>query len=326
MHLVLVYDSNNPRQDAEGSRVIQSFHEDVNQAIIAALQANGHVVSALEADANLEERLRELKPDFVFNCSNTGQDEGEKSYAPRILNKLGIPFTGSGGSACYNAYDKERTKRILLAAHIATPQALVIHNPHHYKIPETLTYPLFVKPVSGGCSYGIGRNNLIRSQANLNKRIQQIYDQVESPLLVEEFLEGREFTAGILGNNQPLVLPLMEFKYKRDNGASFRSYQLKMVDYADEEVRCPAELGPNKLLEVRRLVQRTYKAIGCRDYARVDVRMDRTGKPYVLEVNALPNLMPKTSSYAIMAQKAGMNFCELIRSILRTAAARYSTV
>jgi D-alanine-D-alanine ligase len=118
----------------------------------------------------------------------------------------------------------------------------------------------------------------------------------------------------------------MEFKYKRDNGASFRSYQLKMVDYANEEVRCPAELGSTKLLEVRRLVQRTYQAIGCRDYARVDVRMDRTGKPYVLEVNALPNLMPKTSSYAIMAQKAGMNFRELIRRILLNAAARYSSV
>jgi D-alanine-D-alanine ligase len=326
MHLVLVYDSNNPRQNAEGSRVIQSFHEDVNQAIMMALRENGHVVSALETDANLEERLGKLKPDFVFNCSNTGQDEGQKSFAPRILKKLGIPFTGSGGSACYNAYDKARTKQILLAAHIATPQALVIRDPRHYKIPESLTYPLFVKPVSGGCSYGIGRNNLVRSKANLNKRVQQIFDKVESPLLVEEFLEGREFTAGILGNNQPRVLPIMEFKYKRDNGASFRSYQLKMVDYANEEVRCPAELGSNKLLEVRRLVQRTYQAIGCRDYARVDVRMDRTGKPYVLEVNALPNLMPKTSSYAIMAQKAGMNFRELIRRILLNAAARYSSV
>ena len=324
MHLVLVYDSNNPRQDVEGSRVIQSFHEEVNQAITVALRANGHMVSALEADANLEERLRELKPDFVFNCSIAGQDEGEKSYAPRILKKLGIPFTGSGGSACYNAYDKGRTKRILLAAHIATPQALVIHDPCRYKIPESLTYPLFVKPVRGGCSYGIGRNNLIRSQANLDKRVQQVYDQVESPLLVEEFLEGREFTAGILGNNEPRVLPIMEFKYKQDNGASFRSYRLKMVDYADEEFCCPAELTQKKLVEVRCLVRKTYKTMGCRDYARVDVRMDRTGKPYVLEVNALPNLMPKTSSYALMAQRAGLDFRELIRSILNTAAARYS--
>ena len=324
MHLVLVYDSNNPRWNVEGSQIIQSFHEDVNQAITTALQANGHIVSALEADANLEDRLREFNPDFAFNCSINSRGEGEKSYAPRILKKLGIPFTGSGASACFDAYNKGRTKRILLAAHIATPQALVIRDPRHYKIPEALTYPMFVKPLKGGCSYGIGRNNLIRDRASLHKRISQIYDQVKSPLLLEEFLEGREFTAGVLGNRDPRVLPIMEFKYKQDNGASFRSYSLKMVNYEEEEVRCPAELKPEKLTEVSRLVRRTYKALGCRDYARVDVRMDRTGKPYVLEVNALPNLMPRISSYAIMAQKAGLDFRELIRSILSTAAARYA--
>jgi D-alanine-D-alanine ligase len=116
----------------------------------------------------------------------------------------------------------------------------------------------------------------------------------------------------------------MEFKYPNGDEVHFRSYSLKMVRYEDEEIQCPAELSSDKQAEIRKLVLQTFRAIGCRDYARVDVRMDRAGKPYVLEVNALPNLMPKTSSYAIMALKTGLTFREMIRSILRTAVARYA--
>lgn len=324
MHMVLIYDPQFPQAENESYPIIQSYHEDVNQAIADALRAQGHQVSVIAARGDLEERLRGLNPDFAFNCSIKSRGRGEKSFAPQVLRKLDIPFTGSGGAACFNAYNKARTKKILLAANIATPQAQLVRDPHHESILETLTVPLFVKPAKGGCSYGIGRQNLIRERKNLENRLNQIYEQVDSPLLVEEFLEGREFTAGVLGNRQVIVLPLMEFKYPQDATASFRSYNLKMVNYEDEEIRCPAEVDPKKRSEIRRLVTRTYQAIGCRDYARVDVRMDRAGKPYVLEVNALPNLMPKTSSYAIMAQKAGLNFRELIRSILRTAAARYT--
>ncbi|MDK2979972.1 MAG: D-alanine-D-alanine ligase [Chloroflexota bacterium] len=324
MHIALIYDPSPSQTENSSSQVIQAYHEDVNQAIAGALRAQGHTVNLLAARADLETQLQTLKPDFAFNCSIKGHAEGEKAFTPAVLKKLGIPFTGSGGPACFNAYNKARTKRILKEAHISTPQALLVRDPAHYSLPASLTYPLFVKPVRGGCSFGIGPQNLIADADSLRQRLPKLFNQAESPLLVEEFLEGREFTAGVLGNREARVLPIMEFRYGQRDGARYRSYSLKMVNYQDEELRCPAELKAEKRAEVKKLVQRTFKALGCRDYARVDVRMDRQNKPYVLEVNALPNLMPKTSSYAIMAQKAGLNFRTLIDTILHTAAERYT--
>lgn len=326
MRLVLVYDSNNLRQESNKFQIIQSFHREVNHAITAALEAEGHQVTALVADRELERRLVEIQPDFAFNCSNSSNSSGDRSYAPAVLRKLGIPFTGSPGIACLNAYSKERAKRILKEAGIRTPRAMIVDNGQCASIPnipKTLSYPLFVKPIKGGCSFGISRQNLITDRAELRQRLPEIYRQVGQPLLLEEFLAGREFTAGVLGNREARVLPIMEFCYPKNGGTRFRSYSLKMVHYEDEEIKCPAELGAGQRDEIRSMAIRTFKAIGCRDYARVDLRMDRTGKLYVLEVNALPNLMPDTSSYAIMAKKAGLSFRELIRSILRTAIERY---
>jgi D-alanine-D-alanine ligase len=324
MRLVLVYDSNNHQQDPNSSRIIQSFHEDVNQAITAALKANGHAVSAVEANRKLEARLSALQPDFAFNCSIKCLDDPERAFAPKVLKKLGIPFTGSGACACCTAYSKADAKHILREADIRTPRSLVIRNLESFRIPRSLCYPLFVKPVKGGCSFGIGPESLIPDESSLRERLPGIYAKVGGPLLLEEFLPGREFTAGVLGNRQARVLPIMEFRYKQEKNLRFRSYSLKMVHYENEVVQCPAELEPERRTEIKRLALETYHAIGCRDYARVDLRLDSSGRPCVLEVNALPNLMPEISSFACMAKQAGLSFRDLIGSILRTAAARYS--
>ena len=324
MRLVLVYDSNNHQQNPNSSRIIQSFHQDVNQAITAALKANGHAVTALAANRELENRLRAIRPDFAFNCSIKCLDDPERSYAPRILKKLGIPFTGSGAYACRNAYRKADAKRILREAGIRTPRFVVVRSMESFQIPRSLCYPLFVKPVKGGCSYGIGPDSLIPDEGSLRERLPEILQRVGGPLLLEEFMPGREFTVGVMGNNEARVLPIMEFRYKQDKNPRFLSYSLKMVHYENEIVRCPAELKPEQRAEIKKLALQTYRAIGCRDYARVDLRMDADGRPSVLEVNALPNLMPDISSYALMAKQAGLTFRELIRAIMRTAAARYS--
>ena len=323
MRLVLVYDSNNPNYASAHYQIIQSYHQDVNQAIKSVLEAGGHKVTLLEANQDLEEKLQNIQPDFAFNCSIKIDSQNEASYAPGVLKKQGIPFTGSGGIACLDAFEKDHTKKILKKARIRTPRAVVVQDGEHFSLPETLAFPLFVKPVKGGCSYGIGRKNLIRDLAGLRKKLPEIYRQVRQPLLLEEFLSGREFTLGVLGNRTVRVLPIMEFRYSHLDDREFRTYDLKMIHYDEEELRCPADLDEKTRAEMEAMALETYRAIGCRDYARVDIRMNAAGKPYVLEVNALPNLVPNTSSYAIMANKAGIPFKDLIQEIMKIAAKRY---
>ena len=323
MRFVLVYDSNNPNSSPDRYQIIRSYHLDVQRAIQKALEDAGHHVTPLRLNADFKDRLRIIQPDFAFNCSLKSLDGNAEAIAPRILRELGIPFTGSDAQACLNAYRKNRSKQILDAAGIPTPQSILIRDPRDFQLPRTLVFPLFLKPAKGGCSFGIGGANLIREKANLREKLVTLYQRIKQPVLLEEFMGGREFTTGILGNNPARVLPIMEFRYKKDDSQPFRSFSLKMVDFADEECRCPAELIMNDQTRLEALALKAFHTLGCRDYARIDLRMNCMGQPYVLEVNALPNLMPETSSYAIMAKRAGLSFNALIERILECAGRRY---
>ena len=323
MRFVLVYDSNNPKSSTDRYQIIQSYHQEVHRAIKKALGDDGHQVILLRLDSNLKEKLIEIQPDFVFNCSIKCLNGSIGATAPEILYELGIPFTGSGSQACRNAYNKNRSKQILNAAGVATPRSFFIRDPQDFQLPRTLAFPLFMKPVIGGCSYGIGQANLVKEKSNLKGKLAKLYQRIRQPVLLEEFMGGREFTIGILGNDPAQVLPIMEFSYKREDAQPYRSFALKMVHSSEEEYHCPAALDRGQKDELEALALKAYRALECRDYARVDLRMDRKGKPYVLEINAQPNLMPKTSSYAIMAKRAGLSFRELIERILASAAQRY---
>ena len=325
MRFVLIYDSNSPGKISDRYQIIRTYHEAVYQAIKSAIEEEGFCVFLVENTIFLEAELIDMQPDFAFNCSNKCiEDGGTSTNAPEILKRLKIPFTGSSGSACQNAYSKNRTKQILRKAGIRTPNAILIKNATDVKRINNLKLPLFIKPVSGGCSFGITQNSLIRKKENVGYKIRDMFKTIKQPLLLEEFLGGREFTVGIIGNNQLHVLPIMKFRYNDNSSFPFRSYALKMVHYEDEQMVCPAQISPEKRVEIEDITRKTFKALDCRDYARIDFRMNEKGVPYVLEVNALPNLMPETSSFAIMANKEGLSFEQLIKQIMQTAARRYS--
>lgn len=323
MNVTVVYDSKDPQSSSARYQMIQSYHADVSLAIKLALEDAGYQVTLLPANTDLPEKLMAFHPGFAFNCSSLPKGLAERAYAPWILKEMDIPFTGSGGQTCFNAYNKIKTKRILQNAGICTPQAIVLRKPFPSFLSPKLKFPLFVKPVRGGCSFGINRNSFVPDWQTLQERLPEFARQFDQALLLEEFLPGREFTVGVLGNRDLRVLPIMEFGYKQQDHPSFRSYALKMINYDQEEVCCPADLKAEKRGEIESMARRTFRALGCRDYARIDFRMNRAGKPFVLDVNALPNLMPDTSSYAIMARQGGLTFNALIKTILRAAQTRY---
>jgi D-alanine-D-alanine ligase len=289
MRFVIVYDADEIEHKINYQR-INSYHTDVYHAIQGALEDNGHQVRLVCADDNLRENLDAIHPDFAFNCASYTRCHEERAYAPRILREMKIPFTGSGGQTCSDAYDKARTKQILQETNIRTPRAVVLYKP--FKIPiYPLRYPLFVKPVKGGCSYGINCDSLVNDPQSLRTRLSQLAQECEDALLLEEYLPGREFTVGLLGNQVVQILPIMEYQHDQNGLPPFRSYRLKMVQWEEEEARCPAELKIEKRNEIENMARKSFRALGCRDYARIDFRQDNEGKPYVLEVNALPNLM-----------------------------------
>jgi len=325
MRFVIIYDSEESRYKNNQYQKIDAYHTDVNQAIKTALVVNGHQVSMLQANGELRDKLAAIHADFAFNCSSYSRDHKKQAYAPYILNEMNIPFTGSGGKACLNAYDKRKAKRILQSAGIRTPKAVILKQ-HFSQIPEGLKYPIFVKPVKGGCSFGISRDNLIDSRKDFQERLPKLEEQCGQDMLVEEYLPGREFTVGVLGNQQLRILPIMEFGHSQTSKPPFRSYRLKMLPFEDEATNCPAELTNERKIEIESMTRQAFRALDCRDYARIDFRLNREGQPYVLEINALPNLMPKTSSYAVMARKAGLTFSDLIRTIVFTAQMRYGMI
>jgi D-alanine--D-alanine ligase len=322
MNFIIVYDEAEARFSSTNFQKINSYHSDVNQAIQAALQANGHQADLVCVDDELPVKLTSSHPDFAFNCSSQARGDDHYAFAPHLLKENGIPFTGSGERACSDAYDKSITKEILVKAGIRTPKAFVVCQP--LPLPKNqLKFPLFIKPIKGGCSSGINRESLILDQDSLNERLPIFIKDNKRPLLLEEYLPGREFTVGIMGNQKLQILPIMEFGHNQVDQPPFRSFRLKMVQSGREEICCPAELNPELRAKIEEIARRTFRALGCRDYARIDIRLSNSGQPYIIEINALPNLMPKTSSFAIMAKKGGMAFVELIQKIVSLAQARY---
>jgi D-alanine--D-alanine ligase len=323
MKIVIVYDPTLESYENDELNIINSYHSLVTSSIASALIQAGHQVESVEASLELVWHLLGVKPDIVFNNSSKSLNGSKYAYAPDILEKLDIPFTGPSAIACANAYDKFRTIEILTRAGVAVPQAKAFLVGEPIKLPTKMQFPLFVKPQRGGCSWGISSLSLIMSPDEFVERIKAILDEIKQPVIVEEFLPGREFTVGIMGNHLPRVLPIIEFIY-RGSDLPFRSYSRKMAKSEVEACVCPANLTNIERETIENLTVRAFKALECRDYARIDIRMDAFGIPHVLEVNAIPNLEPNLSSFGLMAKSAGITFIELINEILKSALERYN--
>ncbi len=321
MKIIIIRDSVQKFQQINETIGINSYHNLVTDSIASALIQLGHQVEVCETDITLEYHLRQSKPDFVFNTSIRNLDGSAYAFAPGIFEKLGIPFSGPSAKACSTAYDKYKTIEILKQSGIRAPQAVSFSTKAEINTPPLISFPVFVKPEQGGCSQGISTQSLITERDKFVDKAKACMDAIKAPIIVEEFLPGREFTVGILGNNPPGVLPIIEFEFS-DLKLPFRSYSRKMDMVWKEESVCPANINHILKIKIENLAKKAYEAIECRDYARIDIRMDADDNPCILEVNAIPNLEPEMSSYALMAIQAGFSFIELIEKILNISLER----
>jgi D-alanine-D-alanine ligase len=312
------------------------FAEWDNPATIAAVEAAlsrlGTVVR-LEATEDFPERLRRARPDIVFNIAEGSHGVNREAHIPAICEFYGIPYSGSDPFTLTLCLDKARTKETLTFHGIPTPRFLLVEKLSDlYRVAEKLTLPLFVKPVHEGSSKGITDSNLCRDRDQLFRQTEFLLDNYRQPVLVEEFLPGKEFTCAVLGNGaDATVLPIvgMNFETLPEGALPIYSFDAKFVWDRPENpldiFECPARITSELQASIERVTLDAFRVLGCRDWARIDVRLDAAGRPNILEVNPLPGILPDPAENSCLpkaARAAGIGYEELIQSCLKFAAAR----
>ncbi|ABC82219.1 D-alanine--D-alanine ligase family protein [Anaeromyxobacter dehalogenans] len=293
------------------------------QAIREAIASWGHEVVDLEATQDLPLQLASTPVDVVFNIAEGFKGRSRESQVPSLLELLDIPYTGSDPSALSVSLDKALAKRMVRTHGILTPDYLVL-NTGNERLPRELTFPLIVKPVAEGTSKGVTRKSVVRDELELREVARELIAKYRQPALAEGYVSGREFTVGLLGERRPRVLPPMEIVFL-DAKDPTPIYSFEMKQDWSERIRyeVPAKLSPRELDRLEKAARECFTALGCRDVARLDFRMDAEGRIHFIECNPLPGLAPGWSDLVLIAQAAGMDYRGLIGEILSFAIRRY---
>ena len=301
-------------------------------AVEAALSRLGKVVR-LEAKEDFPERLRQTSPDIVFNIAEGFHGVNRESHVPAICEFYGIPYSGSDPFTLTLCLDKARTKETLTFHGIPTPRFAVVEKVEGLgAVTEQLAFPLFVKPLHEGSSKGITDANLCFDRGHLSRQTAFLLENYRQPVLVEEYLPGKEFTCAVVGNgDEAVVLPIvgMNFETLPKGALPIYSFDAKFVWDRPENpldiFQCPARITRELQASIERVTLDAFRVLGCRDWARIDVRLDASGKPNVLEVNPLPGILPDPADNSCLpkaARAAGIGYEELIQNCLKYAAAR----
>ena len=325
--------------DYEWSDEAEFDDEDTIRAIQSALEAAGLAVELYEATEDLPIRLIQNRPDIVFNIAEGTRGRGREAQVPAILNYLNIPFTGSDETTLCIAMDKALTKRIASSYGIRTPAYEVVKSgtflqatPPNPAFEWSGSFPLIVKPNSEGSSKGISDISIVNDAAALRHVLTEKINAYKQDMLLEEYISGREFTVGILGNGEALrVFPPMEIIFI-DKARSIYSYEVKRNFRRYVRYECPPDIDAALREEIEETAETVYRALECRDFARMDFRLSPDnsrvvgspeGRLYFIEINPLSGLAPGYSDFPMIAEFCGMDYKTLIWNILDSALARY---
>lgn len=301
-------------------------------AVEHALSALGTVVR-LEANPEFPERLRAARPDIVFNIAEGLAGVNREAHVPAICEYYGIPYSGSDPFTLSLCLDKARAKQILAYYDVPTARFAVVDRVSALAdAVAALRYPLFVKPLHEGSSKGITERNLCRTPGELDDQVRFLLDRYVEPVLVEEYLSGDEFTCAVLGNGagaQLLPIVAMNFGALPPGALPIYGFEAKWLWDRPERplpiFECPAQIDEELRRQIERVSLAAYRALGCRDWSRLDVRLDGNGVPHVIEVNPLPGILPDPSDNSCFpkaARAAGLSYDELIQTCLMLAASR----
>ncbi|MGQ9805208.1 MAG: D-alanine--D-alanine ligase family protein [Chlorobiales bacterium] len=308
-------------------------------AVANALSERCEVIKIDCHPARLPDIIRTLleeKPDICFNIAEGIGEPSREAQIPALLDLMRLPYTASDPATLCLTLDKARTKEILSYHQIPTPLFRVIHTLEEGTafLNESHLFPLIVKPLYEGSSKGVFERSVVYSNEELSRQLREVIEKYKQPALVEQFLSGREFTVALIGNGETLeVLPIIEllFDHLPTHSRKIYSYEAKWLwddpENPVEVFKCPAPISEELASEIRSLCKHAFLTLRCRDWSRIDVRLDENGKPFIIEVNPLPGILPNPdehSCFPLAARTAGMNFNALINRVLDEALKRYN--
>jgi D-alanine-D-alanine ligase len=309
---------------------VKDFDPVVRQ-VAAALRKRRHKVSTLAVHGDvfkLIKGLRRRKPDLVFNLIEAfGDNMGGDVPVAGLLDLLGYKYTGSGPGELYLTGDKALGKRLLAFDKILYPKFAVFSKDKDFETGGNLRMPLFVKPCAMDASMGIGKKSLVRDSGEMMQRVLAIHREFNDAALAEEYIDGREFYVGVLGNLDPTALPPIEADFSGlpegapkvyDRAAKWEPESKEYAGMKTVVAQLPDELRAR----LQKVALDAYRALRVRDYGRVDLRVAETGEIYVLEVNASCYL-ERHDEFAVSAKAAGIEYVDLVNRIVELAIARY---
>jgi D-alanine--D-alanine ligase len=321
MRISLTYNIRKSKEESQAELLTQ---KDVDQ-ILQALKELHYDVTPVEVTGSPEEivdRVLASRPTLIFNIAEGVGGVVREAYYPAIFEHLGIPYTGGNAAILLSSMDKRLLEKLYSVRGINIPKGAFIKKKDKLDTLESLPYPLLIKPNYEGSSKGITQDSVVKTPKEARKIAEKLLKDYPAGLNVQQYLEGREFSVPMLEAYPGKLLEIVEYSYE-----NFSS-DIPIYDYEQksgkEEVDpiSPPDLNPQLRMDILSLADHVFQMFPCPDIGRVDIRLDGEDKPYFLEVNALPRLLPD-SSFAIGAKAKGLSFNEMIDSIVRSAAMRY---
>ena len=298
--------------------------EETLSEIEGALRSGGYEVERIgNARSLLGRILAGDRWDIVFNIAEGVSGRNRESQVPALLEMFGIPYTGSDALSMGITLDKAVAKTILAYHGLSTP--LFVEASSEKDIESLkLKFPVIVKPSEEGTSKGISSDSVATDLLGVKKRVKDIVNKYNQPALVEEFISGQEFTVAVIGNDPPEVLPPVQISLKgrTDLGDEFYTHTRAELGNGEIEYICPSKAPEELLKKIKGLALGAYRAIGCRDLGRIDIRVDRNNVPYFLECNPLPHL-GSVDVFPMVARATGRTHESIIVDILEHGLKRY---
>ncbi len=330
--VVVLYNLSERLQKGEPKDIFaeKAILEDIG-AVEEALHSLGHqsyVIAVRDEIVTVIHWLREIQPDAVFNlCESVFGNSCLEMNIPALLDLFRIPYTGSPPLALGLCQDKGKVKDILRSQGIPTPRYRVFDRVGGILF-QGNGFPLIVKPLHEDGSLGISKESVVYDEVALSKQVGYVIEKYGQPALVEEFIDGRELNVGLIERNGELeVLPISEIDYSEfpEGIPKICGYEAKWeigsIEYQKSKPVCPANLEPSVQRTVEETAVKVFKLFGCRDYARVDMRLNPGGEAFVLEVNPNPDISP-SSGMARSIKAGGMTYTEFVENLLERALQR----
>ncbi len=306
------------REDEQKRRTAESVQEVISKHFECII---------LEADDNLPLKLSKEKIDFVFNLCNGIKGKSKLSQIPAFLEFVGIPYTGSSVLGHSLASNKIYTCKLIRSIGISTPDIFYVYSSNQLDRHD-INFPVIVKPCDEGSSRGIYQDSLVYNMDSLKAKVEENLKLYNPPIMVTDFIDGREFHVGILGNGDELsLLPIEEICLDNLPTSMTRFYSFEVKAYYKDKTTyvCPALIGEELTATITEIAKKTFKVLSLQDYARLDIRI-KDGIPYVLEINSLPGLMNGFSALTRMADACELGYDGLVMNILESAFRRYHVI